>query len=236
MTEQELRRRAVSTMEGWLGWSEANGKFKAIIDLYNTQQPLPRGYPMKYTDEWCAACVTAAGISAGLQDIILPECSCSKMLELYRERGQWVEDDAYVPQEGDLILYDWEDSGTGDNLGAPNHVGMVAGVTGSTIRVIEGNKGEAVALRTLAVNGRYIRGYCLPDYRGKAGEPTVSYEQWVQYMERYRRELAAQQATMPELLQEAMTMGLTDGCRPRDLVTREEAAVMARAAAKVSGT
>ena len=59
------------------------------------------------------------------------------------------------------------------------------------------------------------------------------YEQWKAYMERYRAELAGQAATMPELLEEAVSMGLTDGSRPRDLMTREEGAVMARAAAMV---
>lgn len=43
-TELELRNKVVGVMHGWLGYSEANGKFKAIIDLYNTQRPLPRGY------------------------------------------------------------------------------------------------------------------------------------------------------------------------------------------------
>ena len=44
-------------------------------------------------------------------------------------------------------------------------------------------------------------------------------------------ERAKQPATMPELLEDAKKMGLTDGNRPRDFVTREECAVMARAAA-----
>ena len=57
------------------------------------------------------------------------------------------------------------------------------------------------------------------------------YEQWKAYMARYRAELAGQAAAMPELLEEAVSMGLTDGSRPRDLMTREEGAVMARAAA-----
>lgn len=57
------------------------------------------------------------------------------------------------------------------------------------------------------------------------------YEQWKAYMERYRAELVGQAAAMPELLEEAVSMGLTDGSRPRDLMTREEGAVMARAAA-----
>lgn len=66
----------------------------------------------------------------------------------------------------------------------------------------------------------------------KGEDETVSYDQWKEYMERYRKELREMPAGMPDLLAEAKNMGLTDGSRPRDLVTREEAAVMARAAAK----
>lgn len=186
MTEMELRQRVVDVMRGWLGWSEKNGKFREIIDLYNTQRPLPRGYRMRYTDEWCAATVTAAGIEAGLHDIILPECSCSRMIALYQEKGLWMEDDAYRPQPGDIIMYDWQDSGSGDNRGAPDHVGIVEQVSNNTITIIEGNKGKAVARRTLAVNGRYIRGYCLPDYASKAKEESgMNQEQFDAMMEDY---------------------------------------------------
>lgn len=167
-TEQELRQSVVNVMRGWLGYSEKNGKFRSIIDLYNTQRPLPRGYKVQYTDEWCAATVTAAGMKAGLSDIILGECSCSRMIALYQAVGRWMENDAYRPQPGDIIMYDWDDTGAGENKGAPEHVGIVAEVNGNTLTIIEGNKGQAVATRTMAVNGRYIRGYCLPDYAGKA--------------------------------------------------------------------
>lgn len=167
-TEQELRQSVVNVMRGWLGYSEKNGKFRSIIDLYNTQQPLPRGYKVQYTDEWCATTVTAAGMKAGLSDIILGECSCSRMIALYQAVGRWMENDAYRPQPGDIIMYDWDDTGAGENKGAPEHVGIVAEVNGNTLTIIEGNKGQAVATRTMAVNGRYIRGYCLPDYASKA--------------------------------------------------------------------
>ena len=167
-TEQELRQSVVNVMRGWLGYSEKNGKFRSIIDLYNTQKPLPVGYKVKYTDEWCATAVTAAGIQAGLHDIILGECSCSRMIALYQAAGRWMENDAYRPQPGDIIMYDWDDTGAGENKGTPEHVGIVAEVNGNTLTIIEGNKGQAVATRTMAVNGRYIRGYCLPDYASKA--------------------------------------------------------------------
>lgn len=174
-TELELRNKVVEAMRGWLGWSEANGKFKAIIDLYNTQHPLPRGYAVQYDDEWCATTVTAAGMAAGLHDIIFGECSCSKMIELFRGAGRWEENDAYRPEPGDIIMYYWKDGSnyaTTDCTAAPNHVGIVEKVAGNTITVIEGNKGEAVARRTVAVNGRYIRGYCLPNYASRAEEDT----------------------------------------------------------------
>lgn len=234
MTEDELRQSVVDVMRGWLGWTEANGKFRQIIDLYNTQDPLPRRYPVKYSDEWCAATVTAAGMAAGLQDIIYGECGCGKMIALYEERGLWVEDDAYIPSPGDIIMYDWDDSGLGDNRGNPDHVGVVEQVVGGTITIIEGNKGGAVARRKLAVNGRYIRGYCTPDYAGKAeeDEKMLSYEQWKEYMDRYRKELAAKESTMPALVADAVALGISsDGSRPGDLMTREEGMVMARAAA-----
>jgi len=168
MTEQELRKKVVSVMKGWLGYNESNGKFKKIIDLYNSHKPLARGYAVQYDDEWCATAVSAAFIQAGLTDIAPTECSCSRMIALHKAKGQWMEKDNYKPKVGDLIMYDWEDSGKGDNTGAPNHVGIVADVNGSAMSIIEGNMKGAVGYRALDVNGRYIRGYCLPDYASKA--------------------------------------------------------------------
>lgn len=175
MTETQLRNKVVSIMKGWLGRKEANGTHKPIIDIYNAHKPLARGYKVKYTDEWCATTVSAAFITAGLTDIAPTECSCSRMIVLYQAKGRWKEDDAYRPAPGDVIMYDWQDSGKGDNKGNPDHVGIVEKLVGNTITVIEGNKGEAVARRTIAVNGRYIRGYCLPDYKAKA---TTEPPQW----------------------------------------------------------
>ena len=168
MTELELRQKAVAQFKKWLGFSEADGRYRQIVDLYNSIRPLPVGYSLKYSDEWCAATVSAVGQTLGMTDVILPECSCPRMIELYADRGQWIEDDAYVPQIGDIIMYDWQDTGAGNNRGNPDHVGMVAAVNGTTLTIIEGNNGNAVAYRTLQINGRCIRGYCLPDYASKA--------------------------------------------------------------------
>ena len=47
-------------------------------------------------------------------------------------------------------------------------MGVVENCNGNTITVIEGNKSNAVGRRTLEVNGRYIRGYGVPDFSKKA--------------------------------------------------------------------
>ena len=176
MTENQLRSNVVSVMKGWLGWSEANGKHKRIIDIYNNHEPLAQGYRVKYSDEWCATAVSAAFIKAGLTDIGFTECSCNRMIALYKAKGLWEERDSYVPKVGDIIMYDWQDNGVGDNVGSADHVGLVAAIKGTKLTIIEGNKNEAVSYRSMVVNGKHIRGYCLPDYASKASKPveTVS--------------------------------------------------------------
>lgn len=174
MNEAQLRQSVASIMKGWVGLKESNGGHKKIIDIYNNHKPLAQGYKVKYTDAWCATTVSAAFIKAGLTDIGFTECSCGRMIDLYKKQGRWEERDNYAPQVGDLIMYDWQDSGTGDNTGSPDHVGMVVEVTGAKFTVVEGNKNDAVGTRTMTVNGRYIRGYCLPDYASKATKNTTS--------------------------------------------------------------
>ena len=43
------------------------------------------------------------------------------MVKLFRKLGEWVENDAYIPAPGDVIFYDWQDSGSGDNTGYSDH-------------------------------------------------------------------------------------------------------------------
>ncbi len=171
MTESQARQQIVGIMQGWVGRKEGDGSHKAIIDTYNEHKPLARGYSVKYTDAWCATTVSAAAIKAGFEDIIPLECGCGQMVQLARKMGIWQENDAHRPEPGDIIMYDWQDSGAGNDTGWPDHVGMVEVVAGSTITVIEGNKNDAVGRRNLQVNGRYIRGYILPRYEKKADKP-----------------------------------------------------------------
>ncbi len=168
MTESQARQRVVDIAVSWYGRKEADGSHRAIIDTYNGHAPLARGYKVKYTDSWCATYGSAVAIAAGYTDIIPTECGCGQMIALFQALNRWVENDAYVPDPGDYVFYDWDDNGVGDCAGWPEHVGMVVSVSGNKIKVIEGNKNNAVEYRELTVNGRYIRGYGVPDYASKA--------------------------------------------------------------------
>ena len=175
MTENELRQTFVNVMQRWVGLNEADGSHMKIINIYNGHKPLARSYKLTRTDAWCAATVSAAAIEAGLTDIIPTECSCTKMIGLLQQKKAWMEQDDYIPAPGDLIFYDWQDGKdylVTDNKGAPDHVGVVEKVSGRTIIVIEGNYNDQVGRRNLSVNGRYIRGFGVPDYAGKAAAMT----------------------------------------------------------------
>ncbi len=168
MTEKELREKVVSIAKSYLGCKESDGSHKKIIDIYNSVTPLPSNYRVTYSDAWCATYTTAIGIKAGLSDIILRECSCQRMIELYKKAGRWIENDSYTPQKGDIIFYDWDDNGIGDNTGHSDHVGIVAEVNGTSLKIIEGNMDDAVGYRNIKVNNKYIRGYGIPNYKSKA--------------------------------------------------------------------
>lgn len=167
MTEKELRLKVVNTAKAWLGSKESDGSFKKIIDLYNSNKPLARGYTVKYTDEWCATFVSAVAIKCGLTDIIPKECGCEAMIKLFMKLGAYNEDGKITPQAGDIIFYNWDDT-TQPNDGWADHVGIVSSVSGSTIKIIEGNMSNAVGERSIKVGNGYIRGYGLPKYASKA--------------------------------------------------------------------
>ena len=172
ITEAEARQRVISIAVSWYGKKEADGSHRSIIDLYNGHTPLARGYKVRYTDAWCATYGSAVAIAAGYADIIPTECGCGQMIAAFRAMNRWVENDAYIPSPGDYIFYDWDDTGAGDCTGWPEHVGIVVSVFGDVIKVIEGNKDDAVGYREIKVNGRYIRGYGVPDYGAKVVSKT----------------------------------------------------------------
>lgn len=162
--EQALRMSVVEAAQEYLSCKESDGSFKPIIDLYNSQEPLPRNYEVQYTDQWCAAFGSAVAIRCELTHLIPTECGCQKQIELFASLDAWEEEDAYIPLPGDYIFYHTECSGDGDCTHWSNHVGIVVGVDADTIKVIEGNYNRAVGYRYIPIDHASIRGFGLPDY------------------------------------------------------------------------
>ena len=161
------RQSVVNLVRSWEGKNEADGSYKEIINIYNSQQgKLPRNIKMQYGWAWCACTWSALAITLGYTDIMPVEISCYYLIEAAKKMGCWQENDAYIPNPGDAILYDWQDNEKGDNAGIPDHVGTVIEVhkDAGYIVVEEGNYGKAVKKRTISINGRYIRGFITPKY------------------------------------------------------------------------
>ena len=168
MNETQVRQAVANKAKSYKGCNEADGSHKKIIDLYNSHKPLARGYAVKYTDAWCATFVSAVAIAMGYTEIITTECGCEEFVKLAKAMGIWVENDAYTPKVGDIILYDWDDNGVGDDTGYSDHIGIVTAISGNSFTVTEGNMSNKVGDRALTVNAKFIRGFVTPKYSTKA--------------------------------------------------------------------
>ena len=166
VTRQDI----VDQICSWEGYSEANGKHKLIVDIYNYYLPTAvktgtLNYKVTYSDAWCATAASAAYIQAGCPELFPIECGCPRNITMAKKMGIWQEADNYVPNPGDAVLYDWQDSGSGDNQGTPDHIGIVISVdkAAGTFVVMEGNMGNGVVgRRAMNINGKYIRGFITP--------------------------------------------------------------------------
>ena len=163
---KKQRAKIVKTARSYLGAQQRSAKHKKIINTFNKVKP--DGWAMTYTAFWCAASVSAwaietFGVTKAKQFFPL-SANCGTIITKAKKMKIWKESDSYKPSPGDWILYDWDDNGKGDNVGGPDHVGLVEAVNGKGIRVIEGNKNKAVGQRVVNLNGRYIRGFVVPKY------------------------------------------------------------------------
>lgn len=164
----------VKLAKSWEGKNEADGSFRSIIDIYNSMKSFPRGIKMQYDWAWCACFWSALAIKLGYTAIIPVEISCYYLIEKAQKMGIWTENDGHIPEVGDAVLYDWHDNGVGDNVGCPDHIGIVISVdkTNKTFKVMEGNYSNAVKQRTMQINGRYIRGFICPKYDARTVQTT----------------------------------------------------------------
>jgi len=140
----------------YIGTQQGDGRHKDLIRKYNAVKPLPVGYPMKITDDWCAAFVTVVGDLAHASKYIGRECGVQRFVTLFKNKGIWR--GLAKPVPGDIVVFDWQKNGWAD------HIGFVEAINGNTITTIEGNTSKCVARRTYPWNDWRIAGYARPKY------------------------------------------------------------------------
>lgn len=151
------------------GTREGTPVHNQIVKIYNSIKPLPQKYTLKTTDAWCAAFLSAMAwkCSGGNVGAFPYECSCNRMIERAKAAKIWIEDESVTPQVGWLVLYDWQDSGKGDNKGGADHVGLIIKTTQKTITVLEGNYNDRVKRRNISINAKYLRGFIALKYEAE---------------------------------------------------------------------
>lgn len=161
-------------MMRYLGITEGSAEHRQILRDYNTlagtSLGLPRGHEAVASDDWCAIFAAGQAHAAGLTYAYPMECSCSKIIEIAKTMGIWIEDDGYIPAPGDWVLYAWKGLADAENTLAPNHIGTIYHSDGEIMLVVEGNKSDAVGVRAMAVGDKRIRGFVHPDLSGLIGD------------------------------------------------------------------
>ena len=147
----------------YIGVAQGSATHKAIIDKYNSVKPLPVGYAVKYTDDWCDAFITTLAIETGAVDIIGRECGVQRHIDIFKAKGIWNEDGRITPRPGDVITFAWSKV-TQNNDNWADHIGIVESVSGGVITTIEGNADREVRRRTYQIGNGYIRGFARPKY------------------------------------------------------------------------
>lgn len=137
----------------------------ALMDYYNRKcypyVAANRKYKIQPNDEWCAMFTTVMANKCGLGAEKFPyEVSVFYQREWAKKHNKYYTDVNRI-KPNDLIIYDWNNNGTFD------HVGFVVSVKNGVLTVIEGNKGDTVAYRTVNVTSSQIDGYISIDYDDK---------------------------------------------------------------------
>ncbi|WPJ91095.1 CHAP domain-containing protein [Facklamia hominis] len=161
----------INEAKKWLGANKWGARHKQIIDGYNAVRPLPRGYAVKYSDDWCDTFVSFVAVKAGAKDLIGRECGVERHKDIFKSKGIWL--GLVRPRVGDVIIFNW----SGNRGGWGNHIGYVASVAGDRITTIEGNttvNGQStVAYNRFVWNSVYIQGYARPKYAEGGQAPKV---------------------------------------------------------------
>ena len=161
----DQKNRVIRAASNLVGTSTGSAAHQRMVADYNSVKPLPVGYAVKNTDDWCDVFVTVVFQREGLSYLVGRECGVERHIQIFKKLGIWNEDGTTTPQSGDIITFNW-DKDTQQNDGWADHIGIVERVENGWIHTIEGNSSNGVVRRnTYRVGHGNIRGFARPRYQ-----------------------------------------------------------------------
>lgn len=147
-----MRNKIIENAVAEIGYKEgANNENKYSQELYNIKG-----------QEWCADFVRWCLMKAGAGDLYPVSSYVPTIAEWFDQKGLYKNSKAnggnYIPQKGDIVLFDYNHNSTSD------HIGLVEKVEGNKLYTIEGNKDNMVKRCEYDLNSADIRAYCVPAY------------------------------------------------------------------------
>ena len=158
------RDRVLAAAAAMVGVRGGSAEHQRLVNDYNSVRPLPVGYAVKNSDDWCDIFTTVIFQREGLSDLIGRECGVERHIHIFQRLGIWNEDGNSTPKAGDIITFNW-DKDTQQNDGWADHIGIVEKVENGIIHTIEGNSNDEVKRNTYRIGHGNIRGFASPRYR-----------------------------------------------------------------------
>ena len=159
------RDRVLRAAANLVGVRSGSAAHHQLVKDYNSINPLPVGYAVKNSDDWCDVFVTTVFQREGLSHLIGRECGVERHIQIFKRLGIWNEDGASTPKAGDIITFNW-DQYSQPNDGFADHIGIVERVENGLIHTIEGNSGVVgtVKRNVYRIGHGNIRGFATPRY------------------------------------------------------------------------
>ena len=158
------RDRVLAAAAAMVGVKGGSAEHHRLVNDYNSVRPLPVGYAVKNSDDWCDIFTTVIFQREGLSDLIGRECGVERHIHIFKRLGIWNEDGNSTPKAGDIITFNW-DQNSQQNDGWADHIGIVEKVENGIIHTIEGNSNDEVKRNTYRIGHGNIRGFATPRYR-----------------------------------------------------------------------
>ena len=104
----DQKNRVIRAASNLVGTSTGSAAHQRMVEDYNSVKPLPVGYAVKNTDDWCDIFVTVVFQREGLSHLVGRECGVERHIQIFKKLGIWNEDGTTTPQSGDIITFNWD--------------------------------------------------------------------------------------------------------------------------------